>query len=406
MTARTLGERVASHRRERGLSQKELADAVGRSESWMSQVERDVQPVERLSVLHSLAEALDVSVRDLRPEAAPQDHDGPRPTDLDGLRLQLSGHPALTRLFPTDDSSPDATGLDRLGEQVAEAWSLAHKSRFAALNDTLTDLLPRIESAVRDAEVDDIAADLHALRARAYQAASAAFARQDAPDAAWVAADRAITAAEQSGRPLEVIAGHFRMAHAFISLGQYDQARRVTTSAVTALQPTVAAGGTPEALSLLGALHLVDAVISGHEADRTRARHHLAEAQAVAQRLGQDRNDFDTEFGPTNVQLHTVAIAVDVGDAGEALDVASRIDATGLSPERQARLQIDVARAHVQRRHAGEALAALLGAERIAPEHVRSHDLARTTIRDLFDLFGRRPPSELIDLAHHADGTP
>jgi hypothetical protein len=145
-------------------------------------------------------------------------------------------------------------------------------------------------------------------------------------------------------------------------------------------------------------MHLVRAVISGHESDRARARSHLADAKRIAQQLGTDRN-FDTEFGPTNVRLHTVAVAVDLGDAGEALDVAHGIDATGLSPERQARLLVYVGRAHAQRRHAGEALAALLDAERLAPEQVRSHHLARTTVADLLDQFGRRPPDQLLALA-------
>jgi hypothetical protein len=62
---------------------------------------------------------------------------------------------------------------------------------------------------------------------------------------------------------------------------------------------------------------------------------------------------------------------VDLGDAGEAIDLARAIDASGLSPERQSRLFIDVVRAHAQRRHGGEALAALLEAEQIAPEQVQ-----------------------------------
>src|SRR4029450_6527991 len=94
MSSPTLGERVADYRRQRGLSQRELAAEMQRSESWVSQVERDIQPVERLSVLHALAEALGVSVRALRPEAvAEPEHDVPN--DLDGLRLELSGPPAL-----------------------------------------------------------------------------------------------------------------------------------------------------------------------------------------------------------------------------------------------------------------------------------------------------------------------
>jgi len=140
-------------------------------------------------------------------------------------------------------------------------------------------------------------------------------------------------------------------------------------------------------------------VICGHESNRAQARWHLDQAERVGRRIGQDRNDFDTEFGPTNVQLHRVAVATDLGDAGEALDVASQINASGLSAERQARLLVDIARAHAQRRNVGEAMAALLDAERLAPEQVRAHHLAHETITDLLAQSGRRPPAELVDLA-------
>jgi transcriptional regulator with XRE-family HTH domain len=46
-----VGERIAAYRRRRGLSQAALAGLVGRSESWLSQVERGVRSVDRLSVL-------------------------------------------------------------------------------------------------------------------------------------------------------------------------------------------------------------------------------------------------------------------------------------------------------------------------------------------------------------------
>lgn len=403
MTEPAIGERVAEYRRKRGLSQRDLAAAMSRSESWVSQVERGVQPVERLSILQALAQALSVSVRDLRPEAVPEPEESPTTTDLDGLRLELSGHPALARLFAPDDTPPGQVDVSDLTEDVSLAWTFAHESRYAELDSTLTDLLPRLEVAVRDAQTDADRSELHALRARAYQAAAAAFARQDEPDAAWVTADRAINAAELSGQTLEVIAGHFRLAHAFIRLRRFEQADRVTTNALDALEPLTADEHVSlEALSLYGAMHLVRAVISGHESDRSQAHRHLDQAERIGKRLGHDRNDFDTEFGPTNMQLHRVAVAVDLGDAGEALDVASHIDPSGLSPERQARLLIDVARAHAQRRHVGEATAALLDAERLAPEQVRSHHLAHATIADLLAQSRRRPPAELADLARRS----
>ena len=388
------------------MSQRELAVEMNRSESWVSQVERDVQPVERVGVLNDLSAALGVSIRELRPEALsePDQASGePAVNDLDGVRLNLSGHPALTRLFaPAAGPLGDAT-LDELERQVDQVWDLAHASRFAELSAALTDVLPPLEDAARSTDSDEERRRVHALRARIYQAVSAAFARQDEPDAAWVAADRAISAAELAGDRLDVIAGHFRLAHAFIRLCRYEQAEHVITTALDVLRP--AAGedsAAPELLSLYGAMHLVQAVVSGHEGDRARARTHLADAHGVAGRIGEDRNDYDTEFGPTNVLLHTVAVDVDLGDAGEALDIAKQVDASGLSPERQGRFLVDVARAHAQRRHVGEATAALVEADRLAPEHVRAHHAARDCLADLLAQAGRRPPADLLALAQRA----
>jgi len=62
LTETTVGERVAAFRRQRGLSQRDLAAEMKRSESWVSQVERDIQPIERIGVLRDLAAALGVSV--------------------------------------------------------------------------------------------------------------------------------------------------------------------------------------------------------------------------------------------------------------------------------------------------------------------------------------------------------
>src|SRR5215468_9750422 len=65
MAAVGLGARIAAYRRRRGLSQAALAGLVGRSESWLSQVERGVRSVDRLSVLLDLARVLRVDVQAL-----------------------------------------------------------------------------------------------------------------------------------------------------------------------------------------------------------------------------------------------------------------------------------------------------------------------------------------------------
>lgn len=59
------GQRIARARRRRGLSQAALAGLAGRSESWLSQVERGKRLVDSHSVLTRLAAALHVPVDEL-----------------------------------------------------------------------------------------------------------------------------------------------------------------------------------------------------------------------------------------------------------------------------------------------------------------------------------------------------
>jgi hypothetical protein len=120
--------------------------------------------------------------------------------------------------------------------------------------------------------------------------------------------------------------------------------------------------------------------------------------QRAAARLGEGRNDYNTEFGPANVALHEIAVAVELGDAGRALRSASAVDTSGLSAERRALMLIDVARAHAQRRQISEAVAALRQAEGITPQQVRAHDQVRQLVSDLTAM--QDPPlAELRDLA-------
>ncbi len=66
---KALGRKIATERRRRGLSQPELARMVDRSVAWVSQVERGVRKVDRMSVLEALAAALDVPLAELAAEA-------------------------------------------------------------------------------------------------------------------------------------------------------------------------------------------------------------------------------------------------------------------------------------------------------------------------------------------------
>ncbi|MBT2439815.1 helix-turn-helix transcriptional regulator [Streptomyces sp. ISL-36] len=405
---RAFGRRVKEFRKAAGLDQQDLAARLGKSASWVSQVERGLIPVRKLDILRHLANQLGVALHKLEPSlptAEPQEPPEPASiNDLDGARLLISGHPALDVLLPSRAQSYEQpVSVADLARRVDTAWELAHRSEFARLTTELQTLVPALERAVRTSGGDDRVATLRLL-ARTYQALSASFVRQDEADAAWLAADRAIGAAEASGQPLEVCAGIFRLAHAFVRLKHLDQAEHAALSALQTLRNHLAdRSPSPEESSILGSLHLVLALVHSRAGRRIGAKADIEAARKVAQAMGADRNDFDLEFGPTNVEIQAVATNVELGDAGEAIDIGEALDTSGLSPERQARLLMDLGRAYVQRRQTGEAQDCLLRAEELAPEMLRSHTAARAAIRELVLISGESASTELLELAERAD---
>jgi transcriptional regulator with XRE-family HTH domain len=380
-----LGRKIAAERRRRGLSQPELARMIGRSVAWVSQVERGVRKVDRMSVLETVASALDVPLAELAAEAPVVAAVTEEPPGAGGLRLVLSGAYALRAML--DGRRPPA--MSTLRSRARKAWDLTHAGRYTELTDLLRGLVPDLEMAAR-AVPETQRADVYELMATTYQACSAALAKLGEPEAAWIAADRAMAAAERADNPMLVAAGAFRLVFVFLAARHYGQAEETARTAADALWP-MADQGNPEAISLMGGLTLQRAVTASRLNDPDAAYSHLEQARQIASRLGEGRNDYNTEFGPANVALHEVAVAVELGDAGRALRAAATVDTTGLSAERQARLLIDVARAHAQRRQVHEAVTTLAEAEAITPEQVRGHDLVRQLVSDLLTM--QDPPS-------------
>ena len=395
---KALGRKIAAERRRRGLSQPELARMVDRSVAWVSQVERGVRKVDRMSVLETLAAALDVPLAELAAEAPVVAAVTEEPPGASGLRLVLSGAYALRAMLDSHRSP----ALTTLRGKARKAWELTHAGRYTELTGLLSGLVPDLEMAARSA-AEDQRADVFELLATTYQACSAALAKIGESDAAWIAADRAMSAAERAGDPMLVAAGAFRLVFVFINARHYDQAEETARTAAEALQP-MADQDDPQAMSLWGALTLQRAVIAAHVNDPDLAYGQLELASHVAGRLGEGHNEYNTEFGPANVRLYEIAVAVELGDAGRALRAASAVDTSTLSAERQARMLIDVARAHAQRRQVGEAVGALLQAEAITPEQVRGHALVRQLVSDLLTM--QDPPAaELRDLARRLTST-
>ena len=212
-TSTPLGERIAFHRRRRGLSQVKLAGLVGRSESWLSQIERGVRSIDRISVLNQVASALNVPVTELAPGALTA-KDLDQPTAVVALRSALTGYDSLGSLLQM--SAQEGEGVDWAGlrARVDEAWELVHSSSFSQLGRVTPELIADAEAASRSASGAH-RQQAFSLLAETYQIASAVLSKLSETDMAWIAGDRAVLASVRAEEPLMAAASAFRIAHAF-----------------------------------------------------------------------------------------------------------------------------------------------------------------------------------------------
>lgn len=145
MVSASIGQRVAIARRRRGLSQTVVANLIGRSESWLSQVERGIRSVDRLPVLMDLAEVLHVEVEALlgRPwKYAPNGNTVP--DELEATRHYLNGY---LHLFPPNDGR--AAGELGLAELVRRGHVDYQAARYSTVAAGLPTVLAGVDSLAR-----------------------------------------------------------------------------------------------------------------------------------------------------------------------------------------------------------------------------------------------------------------
>ena len=143
----TIGERIAWYRQRRGLSQEVLAGLVSRTTDWLSKVETGRIELDRLSVLRSLASALDVALGDLLDEPSLMEwtRDSGRVT-VPGLRSVLMDYRQVTDVARHQDLG-EAPSLQRLKVDVEDVWSAYQESRFGYVSHKLVTLIPAFKVA-------------------------------------------------------------------------------------------------------------------------------------------------------------------------------------------------------------------------------------------------------------------
>jgi transcriptional regulator with XRE-family HTH domain len=398
----SVGERIAIYRRRRGLSQLALANMIGRSEAWLSQVERGIRHVDRVSVLIRLAQVLKVTVEDLIGQPlslAP--NGGIEFRAIPALRAALTDYEVIPAAFGVAIGDGPVRELASLRRNVDQANRLYQAAHYEEAGLLCSRLIGDAQRAARELTGDDRRGAFGVL-AESYHITAKILTKVGETELAWIAAERSLPAAQWAELPLLLAASAYHLGHVFLRAGQVEQATGVAMTAARALEPGLATAATPEHLSAWGALHLTALIAAARQDDQVAVRQLLGEARATADRLGQDRNDFWTAFGPTNVALHEVSTAVELGDAGEVVRKGEALDPSRFSPGllgRRAQVFIDLARGYTQQRKDAAAVNMLLEAERIAPEAVRYQVIVKEMLRELLRREHRTSTPQLRPLA-------
>jgi transcriptional regulator with XRE-family HTH domain len=277
------------------------------------------------------------------------------------------------------DQPPD---MPALADAVAHAKRDYQACRYSKVTKDLPALLAQLRAAcaVLDGQARDQACS---LSAEGHHVAASVLLKSGDNGLGWLAADRSMQAAHASQDPVTIGSSARIVTHAMMSNGHLKAAASTASSLASNLNRDMPSDD-PESLSVYGSLLLRGAIAAAQYEDRPTAYELLAEAEDSSARLGDDRNLRWTAFGPTNAKLHRLNIAVTLGDAGTALDVARTVDLGKVTvTERKAAFFVDTARAFLQCRKDDKALLSLRAAEEIAHEEVAGRPVVHRLVRHL-----------------------
>lgn len=398
----TVGERVAWYRRRRGMSQEALAGLAGRTPDWLGKAENNRIDLDRLSVVRRLADALDVELGDLIGEPSLLDWTPDSGTStVPALRAALMDYRQLTPALGLHTADAEPPALVEVERELRSVFDAYQASRFGFAAGRAPLLLAEALLAARQYE-GDARVRANEMLAMSYQAAASVLTKLGESDLAWMAADRGLAAAQQSESPA-VIGSLFRsVAFALLSTGRLVPAMELSEAGAEYLRPYLA-DGDGNVLSSYGMLFLAGSMAASRNDDRNTTRQYLAEAERAAGTLGADRNHLWTAFGPTNVAIHRVNTAMELGDVQVALEVGPGLDMSAMPMERRVRHLLEVSRAYNLSGSRHEAISAILDAERLAPEQVKHHYLARQIVLTWIRNIQGSPPIELDRLARRMD---
>jgi transcriptional regulator with XRE-family HTH domain len=374
--ASTVGDRLQSVRKRRGLSQAELAAEAGVSVSLIRQLEQGSARRTRLETAHRLAIALRVPTSALvsDPDAAP-----PASDDVDqwtAVRRALEGRAAGE---PAGEP-PTAEGV-RAG--LAEVWSMLAAHQYSQIRPILPSLLRDADVLVTSASTaDGDQAEMRNLRSEIRSATSSLMCHTWQFDAADHAVQLAL---DDAGDGLTAAAVADRACWVLIRQGKLAEAREFATRWADDTEPRVSRASREE-LAVWGRLLLRVSTAAARDNRPGEATDALRLAQVAAAGVGRDfRPAGDPAglhvFGPMMVSMIRAENAVVQDRPETTLRIASGLDGRDFLPSRNwYRHRLDVANALATTRQYPDAFDVLQQIRGQAPEWLVAQRYARDVL--------------------------
>ncbi|WP_432037029.1 helix-turn-helix domain-containing protein [Streptomyces cucumeris] len=382
--AEEIGRRVRRARLRLGMPQADLAIALGKSQGWVSKMERGQIELDRVGLLNQVAAELHVHPNDLigRPYNSSPDEN----------QWQVAAS-SILRELRRYDLTPVFHDTPRPASQLWQETTRLHRLRDAAANVAIMQILPDLFREAR--ALAEVSTGHEREEAFAIYAVCCKFAHTAAhalghPELVAMTCERAAWSARLSGDSVMPAMADWMRVWDMWATADWSDAIALSDRAIGNVQQEYDRGE-PLAVRAWGSLQLRAAVSAARGGHTAEAEDRIEHARTAADRLGEyvgppiyDRHSLT--FSPGNVQIHAISVALEMREQRKALAInrhTSRELVTALPNSRQGHHHMDLARAWLWDGNRDKALKELETAERIAPQLIRNHPIARSTLRSI-----------------------
>lgn len=363
--AQAVGARLREIRGVRGKSLAVIAGLAGIHESYLSRLERGERALDRRSLIVALANALQVSPSELfEMGTSPLPTDPVMESSIGGVRDALQA---------VDMGEPDGQvqPIEELEARAQAVMRATQNLRLADAGAMLPDLIRDLHTTI--AAGQDVARLLRLATLLSIKGAQSYLFSVSAPaDLSWQAVRAGRDVAQRLDEPATHGVVAFGTANGLIGRGAFDLAAR-------ALDATPETGDR----ELDGVLALSRCLLAAAQLRPGDVEAPLTMAAELAERGG-EANRYWMSFGPSNVALWRVSVALEQGEHERAAELSESVELAALAAGRRVTAHIARARAVSQLpKRRDEAVLALRAAERISPDNVHRSPGVRRLLGEL-----------------------